>query len=708
MGRLRLLSWLARIVLALQMLWLPQAAMAAAYATGGDGHYKNEILWLTWGGGVNGVHNQPLVNGSMSVANLPVADGQNLVVSCKLENPKAFSGTSNALKSYKPGDYGMDRLNYLYNIGGSANNKLITGIVNDVQGAGINFDVTCSAKIGNIDVDLQGFVIADAESMSAGEYIQSEALGEWYVLDRYRSTGAKGTYDVVKSSTSSKKSQIKISASEDNQGNNVVNFLKFDPPLSSTQTMSFSIKGQGKTAIAIGVVVPYADFGDAPSTYGDAMHIIDDLQLSQDGIGPAGSANVAGANSDGFTLAKLQSPQDNFLGSLGPDTEPGSLYSDLADKDDDLSGDEENAWPKELKKFNILQAGTLLSVDIKCKGTGFVSGWIDFNINKVFDSTEQSKVASCVNANANLTWNIPSTFKSSDVDKNTYVRLRYATRLDEVSRPLGIAQDGEVEDHLITIVAPKLQIIKKNNAGSNGWTIGQSGATYTLTVSNQGDVPTGPALNPSLWKPVKVLDQLPVGITPAWDPAKPINGWTCSYVGQLATCETPNHLAAKGQANSVSEIVLPVNVVSAGSQSKLVNYASVGGGMDPTNGGEPYPPASCTKANYCANSEVTIKTPAIAVSKIAMPADQSKVQVGDFITYTLQVKVSDSATLSPVVLTDTLGAGLEYAGISANAAGFVEGGSASTRTFTLGKGAVPGTYSVSYRAKVLANAVSKV
>lgn len=105
---------------------------------------------------------------------------------------------------------------------------------------------------------------------------------------------------------------------------------------------------------------------------------------------------------------------------------------------------------------------------------------------------------------------------------------------------------------------------------------------------------------------------------------------------------------------------------------------------------------------------MTVKTPAVVVSKIAMPADQSKVQVGDFITYTLQVKVSDSPTLSPIVLTDTLGTGLEYAGISANAAGFVEGGSASTRTFTLAKGAVPGIYAVRYRAKVLANAVSKV
>jgi hypothetical protein len=49
MGRLNLFAWLGRIFLILQLLWLPQLANSAAYATSGDGKYKNEILWLTWG-----------------------------------------------------------------------------------------------------------------------------------------------------------------------------------------------------------------------------------------------------------------------------------------------------------------------------------------------------------------------------------------------------------------------------------------------------------------------------------------------------------------------------------------------------------------------------------------------------------------------------------------------------------------------------------
>ncbi|QXZ10875.1 DUF11 domain-containing protein [Comamonas sp. Y33R10-2] len=712
MGRLTLLSWLARILLALQMLWLPQAVLAAAYATGGEGNYKNEILWLTWGGGALGKPDVILADGAKTSASYKVADGQWLEVTCSL---KKTSGIT--LKSYAPGQWKEDRLGALYSVGTydptksydgrSGNpkpaenpNKLVNGIM--VSGQTVQFDVTCTSLLGGRPLMQRGFVIADAEAMSGPEYLQGKGDGEWYLIDKYLDTGAVGSSYLLGGSDSG---TAKFSVADGDGKRTAVTFLKFKTP-ASQQTMGFEMRGGpngGITAMAIGLVVPYADFGDAPQSYGQAMHVIENLQLNSQNGGAATALTSGSTLND--SLATLAPVHANYLGSVGPDSEPTSTYSPTA-AGDDLVGpsNEEDGWPLALKKLSVLQIGGAFSVDVVCQGSGTVAAWVDFNRNNVFDSSERTS-ATCSGSKAALNWSkVPKDTKSG----TSYARLRYASVPSQLEEPTGVADDGEVEDHLIEIIAPKLSLAKSHNAGTAGWTVGQLGAKYLLTVSNRGDIPTGPSMSPDLWKPIKVLDQLPVGIAPDWNAALSINGWSCTYVRQMVTCESPTHLAKAGAAGSQSVIELPVKVVAASPSGTLVNFASVAGGVDPHNGGEPLPPASCTDTNYCANTSVQIKTPAVAVSKTAMPADQSKVKVDDVITYNLQVVVSDAATLSPVVLTDTLGAGLEYQGLSSNAAGFVEGGSGFKRSFTLAKGTVPGTYAVSYRAKVMASAVSKV
>lgn len=706
MKRGNLLAWLARIWLALQFLWLPHLANAAAYAQDGIGKYKNEILWLTWGGDAsqpNGVDGVNLGNGATSVANLPVANGVNLQVSCTLQNP------TNPVTSYRPGNYTQgDRLDRLYRIGGTGrNNQLVSGIVNRDNGQTASFDVTCSSKIGSQNIDLRGFVIADAESMAVGEYIESEAQGDWRVIETYKDPNAPDGYRVTKAAASNQRTRIRIDSTRGDGLRSVVTFLKFSNP-APTQTMNFTIKGNGKTAIAIGVVVPYADFGDAPASYGDAMHLIDDINVSSDSIALNVATDVAAST---YVPATFIPPGNNYLGTRGPDTEPGTQASLRADGDD-INGafaDEENAWPPTLKQLNVLQAGKpLTATDIACKGSGSVTGWIDFNLNGVFDATEKALPAACINDRVTLTWNIPADMKSTAPGAYSYVRLRYSTNQNQVQTPIGVAQDGEVEDHSITIVAPQLAISKSSNAGSNGWTIGQADAKYLLTVSNRGVVATGPG-PAQVSKPLKVFDELPVGIVPNWSGTLTSNGWSCTYAGQRITCLSNNHLAATGQAGSQSVIEFPVSVqAAAASGQPLVNFASVGGGMDPNNSGEPPSPANCTQQYYCASTPVVVKRPAVAVAKTANPSNKSKVAVGDIITYTLQVTVADAATLSPVVLTDTLGQGLEFAAVTSNAPGFAFGNSGQVLTFTLPSGKSAGVYSVSYQARVTANAVTQV
>ena len=696
MGRTNWQIRLARIFILLQLLCLPFFSHAAAYATEGSGKFKNEILWLTWGDVSNpyGKAGVNLVNGSKSSITWPVASGKDLQVTCTLTNP---TGT---LQSYRPGSYGRDRLNYLYRVG----DQLVTGVVNTANGAKVDFSVICNAKMSGQDIALKGFVVADAESMSVGEYLQSEAEGDWYVIDRFSNPDSTGEYQATKTAVGGGVNSIRMHSTTTNPANTAVTFLKFSNPAPS-KTMKFSIKGEGKTAIAIGLVVPYADFGDAPASYGDAFHLLTDIELSQDGIGAAGSADVAGVNSGGFQLANFLPPSDNYLGTRGPDVDNASQPSVNADQDDlvGLYRDEENAWPSQLKVISGLQIGSTFDVVVACKGRGYVSGWIDFNLNGVFDSNERSQVAQCAGT-APLRWTVPDDLQATPSGQFSYVRLRYASAAADVQSPTGQAQNGEVEDHSVTIAFPKLSISKSSNVGSAGWTVGQANARYTLAVSNTGQVPTGPGLSGTT-KPLKVLDIMPRGITPGWTGTQSFNGWTCSASGQLVSCETSTHLQAGGQ----SVIDLPVNVLAdAATGNDLINYASVGGGLDPNNKGEPLNPQGCTTAGYCSNTTVNIGQPAITVAKSAVPAAQTQVKAGDVISYTLMVNIKSTATLSPIGRKDTLCAGLEYVGIASNPGGFTEGVSGLSRVFTLPAGKATGQYVITYQARVEADARAQV
>jgi uncharacterized repeat protein (TIGR01451 family) len=111
-----------------------------------------------------------------------------------------------------------------------------------------------------------------------------------------------------------------------------------------------------------------------------------------------------------------------------------------------------------------------------------------------------------------------------------------------------------------TIVAsvPDLAI-SKSHAGT--FTQGQTGATYTITVSNVGSGPTSGT--------VTVTDTLPTGLTAT---ALAGTGWTCTVATR--TCTRADALAA---SSSYPAITLTVSV-SASAGSPLTNSAAVSGG----------------------------------------------------------------------------------------------------------------------------------
>jgi len=173
--------------------------------------------------------------------------------------------------------------------------------------------------------------------------------------------------------------------------------------------------------------------------------------------------------------------------------------------------------------------------------------------------------------------------------------------------------------------------ISKTHTGN--FTQGQTGATYTLTVSNTGTGATSGA--------VTVSDTLPTGLT-----ATVVNGtgWTCTVTP--VNCTRSNALAA---GSSYPAITLTVNVASNAAAS-VTNTATVNGGGE------------VNTANNTSSDVTTINVPATPDLVV------SKTHTGNFTqgqtgaTYTLTVSNSGAGATSGVVtVSDVLPTGLTVA-----------------------------------------------
>jgi uncharacterized repeat protein (TIGR01451 family) len=118
-----------------------------------------------------------------------------------------------------------------------------------------------------------------------------------------------------------------------------------------------------------------------------------------------------------------------------------------------------------------------------------------------------------------------------------------------------------------TILAAPDLTIAKTHTGS--FTQGQTGATYTITVSNSGTAPTSAILT--------VIDTLPAGLTAASIGG---TGWGCTQ--PAGPCTRSDVLPAGG---SYAAITLAVNV-AANAPASVVNIATVSGGGEFNTGND--------------------------------------------------------------------------------------------------------------------------
>ncbi|MCA9192438.1 MAG: VCBS repeat-containing protein [Planctomycetales bacterium] len=154
-----------------------------------------------------------------------------------------------------------------------------------------------------------------------------------------------------------------------------------------------------------------SDFGDAPLPYPVAEH------------------NATGA----------------LLGFLR-DTEAVGVPSAGADSDDLSGSDDEDGIT-----FGSMTVGQIgASINVQATGAGRLDGWIDFDQDGVWNNSEERIfTARSIGGFQVLSFNVPNGAASG----TTYARFRFSS--SGSLPPGGLANNGEVEDYLVTIQPPQ-------------------------------------------------------------------------------------------------------------------------------------------------------------------------------------------------------------------------------------------------------------
>lgn len=166
-----------------------------------------------------------------------------------------------------------------------------------------------------------------------------------------------------------------------------------------------------------------SDYSDAPSSYGEAKHVI------MNGIS---------------------------LGAGSADSEANALASANADGDDANGSDDENAVT--LPSFTRGQTATMtVNVNESTLGGGYLQAWMDWNADGDFlDTSEQiaQNLIDNVGADTNPTAGVLSftvTVPSNASTSLSYARFRWSSTYGLGAT--GAAKDGEVEDYKLTVAA---------------------------------------------------------------------------------------------------------------------------------------------------------------------------------------------------------------------------------------------------------------
>ena len=408
-------------------------AQTAGKATTGTGLYRNDIFWLNWDLNANAAGGDAIVNGTTRTFVSPAGVSYTATIS-------AVTGSLQSASSY---DFGGNNLNFGYgNIGGNTGAGNIIGLATFNGTA--TFRVTIVATYpGGTTGNVAAFVIGGSESMANNTegYQLTAPSGTVRYLDKVilNNTWANMNTQLQVSNVGRTVRVTNPSTNGDSRGDALL--LAEDVPF-----IDCSVTGGGGQHFAIGFIEDL-DFGDAPTSYGNAFHIVN--RSATGGALPLGNTNLSTTTN---TADAQRLTFVNPLLTLGAliDVE-GSVTpsaNGTTPNVDDLTGiDDEDG----LTNINWeLCTGTVDVRNLTAAST-FLSVWIDANRNGVFDTNERAAVTVPAGTNGAVT--IPLTAISQlQGGGNFYSRFRLSTTNNLPAT--GFALDGEVEDHWINIQEP--------------------------------------------------------------------------------------------------------------------------------------------------------------------------------------------------------------------------------------------------------------
>ena len=214
------------------------------------------------------------------------------------------------------------------------------------------------------------------------------------------------------------------------------------------------------------------DFSDAPASFGVPRHVIGDLR-----IGGANDADRTNAENPTTSTFAATSPND----AIGDDTEASAA-------DDNEPGDDEEGVT-----FNggltTAMIGSAYTATVALSGAsqaGETCGWIDFNRNGTFETTERACATFVAGAAAaNLSWTIPTATTAG----RAYARVRAAYGAAGAAQNFdGALASGEVEDYQLDI-KPVVRIAKvliDPSPTPGTFNLQINGATYAAAIGNGG------------------------------------------------------------------------------------------------------------------------------------------------------------------------------------------------------------------------------
>jgi uncharacterized repeat protein (TIGR01451 family) len=219
------------------------------------------------------------------------------------------------------------------------------------------------------------------------------------------------------------------------------------------------------------IEIPFThDYGDAPASYGQAVHIFFDCLKLGDW-----TADKKPALSDEISIDADADGNDDAV--VIPLDEDGFV---------DLSSEKFEFDNNDLK--------VKVSVHNSSGNNAILIGWIDFNHDGVFDAAEAS---STVTVNANTTTPATVDLQWTGVNAKmrngaTYMRLRISTDNNlTAAKSQGLLFNGEVEDYKLNfdILEVSKTAVSNNHYDTSHAMIGDT-ITYTINVTNkvQGDV----------------------------------------------------------------------------------------------------------------------------------------------------------------------------------------------------------------------------